>query len=125
MLRSLLIISIVAAVGLIGAGHADAQLDATIEVLDGECDENQNISALSVRVSYDGPQAVEASIRGWTQRDRVRMAWATPVIQPGVTELEIVAPSKRTVFRYGERGQLMLSVGQQRTYTNFRRSNIC
>lgn len=125
MLRSVFLIGVVVAAGLIGVGHVDADLDASMEITDAECDKNQNITALSVQVNYQGDSPVEGTIRGWMQRDRVRMAWDTTIIKPGLNRFRIEAPSERTVFRYGERGQIMLSVGQKRAYEHFKRGEVC
>jgi hypothetical protein len=125
MVRSVFLIGVVVAAGLIGVGHVDADLDAGIDISDAECDESQNITALSVKVIYHGDSPVEGVFRGWMQRDRVRMAWETPVIKPGMNRLRIEAPSERTVLRYGERGQIMLSVGQKRAFDHFSRGEVC
>lgn len=118
------VVTVVVAASIIAVGHAAATLPADVEVSNASC-ANGNVSSMTLDVDYRGDRAIESSVRVWTQRDRVRMSWGTPLLKPGQNRIQIHAPSRKAVLQYGERGQVMVNVGQMRAYEDFRSDSIC
>ncbi|MHC3382066.1 hypothetical protein [Haloarcula sp. H-GB5] len=124
MLRSILAIAIIASAGLVAVGHADATLPADVDVDDGSCVDG-NVTELVVDVDLQTDEPVQAVIRAWSQRDRVRVAWDRQRLQPGNHQLTIRAPNSVASLRSDSRAQLMLNVGQKRAYDHFETGKIC
>lgn len=107
---------VIAAIVIGSFGHQRATLDgAEMQVVNSSC-ENENITAVTMRVTYRGDDALRVHSHSWDSKRHVQHSWnpRTLTLEPGTQTIRIEAPRPRAGIGPGSRAQVYLNHGQQR-----------
>jgi hypothetical protein len=119
---ALVVLTMVLAAIVIGSfGHQRATLDgAEMEVVNSSC-ETENITAVTLRVTYRGESPIRVHSHSWDSKRHVQHPWEprTITLEPGVNVVTIHSPRPRAGIGPGSRAQVYLNQGQRRVIENW------
>ncbi|WP_435067710.1 hypothetical protein [Haloplanus sp. C73] len=102
------------------SGHAAATLDGDVEVISQTCDDGA-VTALDLHIIQESAPSLTVTPHVWSSRQHVQFTWepASITVYDGGTNVTISVPDERAYIE-GDRAQVWISAGQQRSIENFK-----
>lgn len=113
------VITVLVLGNVVVSGHAAATLDADVEVIGQNCKDGA-VTELRLHIAQESAPVVTVTPHVWSSRQYVQFTWEPAEIQvfDGGRNVTISAPDERAHIE-GDRAQIWIAAGQQRSIQNF------